>query len=159
MALENLVVVCGRMGATPPTIRQVQTQKGQTLVANFSFCWSQTVFNKESGQPESRNTTWIPVEAWGKVAEQVQQLDLQRGQAVLVVGRLGAGTAKTQGGEAYRELRLIAREVYQPVNLPNKSIGQAMQQAQQQPQQAQPVQPSQQFSGWNAPAQPGRPPF
>lgn len=158
-ALQNFVVFEGFLGREAPVVRQVTGGNNQpTTVSNFAICWSQSFWNKEKQQLESRNQTWVQVEAWGPVAEQISAASFAPGQQLQVIGRLVEGKGKNQAGETYKQLRILAAAVAPSLANPRKTIGQAMQQ--QQPPSAQ--QPMQQPVGWNQPAQPGqpgRPPF
>lgn len=79
--LQNFVVFEGFLGREAPVVRQVTGGKNQpTLVSNFAICWSQSFWNKEKQQLESRNQTWVQVEAWGPVAEQISAANFAPGQ-------------------------------------------------------------------------------
>ncbi|MBL4862955.1 MAG: single-stranded DNA-binding protein [Crocinitomicaceae bacterium] len=91
-ALRNKVSLIGRLGAQPEV---VTFDSGKTL-ARFSIATNENYKNKEGEWQE--NTQWHNIVAWGKTAELIGKM-LNKGQEVVVEGRLVHKTYKTKDGE------------------------------------------------------------
>jgi len=80
MAVENSVMVIGRLGADP----EMRATQGGTAVANFRVAVNEKF---GSGDEAKEVTTWLPIVAWRKLAEVVSQY-CHKGSYVAVQGRL-----------------------------------------------------------------------
>lgn len=90
--LRNKVSLIGRLGGQP----EVTTfDTGRTL-ARFTVATNENYKDKNGQWHE--NTQWHTVNAWGKIAERVQK-SLQKGQEVIVEGRLVHQSYETKAGE------------------------------------------------------------
>lgn len=90
--LRNKVSLIGRLGAQPEI---VTFDSGRTL-ARFSLATNENYKNKEGEWQE--NTQWHNITAWGKTADLVAKL-LEKGQEVLVEGRIVNNAYETKDGE------------------------------------------------------------
>lgn len=90
--LRNKVSLIGRLGAQPEV---VTFDSGRTL-ARFSIATNESYKNKDGEWQE--NTQWHNLTAWGKTAELIAKL-LNKGQEVLVEGRLVNNSYETKEGE------------------------------------------------------------
>ena len=90
--LRNKVSLIGRLGAQPEV---VTFDSGRTL-ARFSIATNEAYKNKEGEWQE--NTQWHNLTAWGKTAELISKL-LNKGQEILVEGRLVNNSYETKDGE------------------------------------------------------------
>ena len=90
--LRNKVSLIGRLGAQPEV---VTFDSGRTL-ARFSIATNESYKNKDGEWQE--NTQWHNLTAWGKTAELISKL-LNKGQEVLVEGRLVNNSYETKDGE------------------------------------------------------------
>lgn len=90
--LRNKVSLIGRLGAQPEI---VTFDSGRTL-ARFSLATNENYKNKDGEWQE--NTQWHNITAWGKTADLVAKL-LEKGQEVLVEGRIVNNAYETKDGE------------------------------------------------------------
>lgn len=91
-ALRNKVSLIGRLGAQPEV---VTFDSGRTM-ARFSIATNEGYKNKAGAWQD--NTQWHNLTAWGKTAELVAKL-LQKGQEVVVEGKLVNSSYETKNGE------------------------------------------------------------
>lgn len=90
--LRNKVSLIGRLGATPEF---VTTETGKSL-ARFSIAVN-SGFKDKTGNWVNE-TQWHNINAWGKTAELVKRI-LDKGQEIVVEGRLMNRTFETKAGE------------------------------------------------------------
>lgn len=98
--------VSGNLGRDPE-LRFTPT--GQ-CVANFSIAHSVRIKNEESGVWEDSNVTWYRVTVWGAQGERAAE-HLQRGDRVIVGGKLTRRTWKTKQGDTRSGLEITARDL------------------------------------------------
>ena len=90
-ALRNKVSLIGRLGANPEV---VTFETGKTL-ARFTVATNESY--KLNGVWQEQ-TQWHTINAWGKVAQRMQKT-LQKGQEILLEGRLVNQNYETKNGE------------------------------------------------------------
>ncbi len=90
-ALRNKVSLIGRLGANPEV---VTFETGKTL-ARFTVATNESY--KLNGVWQEQ-TQWHTINAWGKVAQRMQKT-LQKGQEIVLEGRLVNQNYETKNGE------------------------------------------------------------
>lgn len=90
--LRNKVSLIGRLGAQPEVVK---FDSGRTL-ARFSLATNESYKNKDGEWQEQ--TQWHNITAWGKTADLIAKL-LNKGQEVIVEGRLVNNSYETKNGE------------------------------------------------------------
>lgn len=90
--LKNKVSLIGRLGAQP----EIVTFDTGKMLARFSIAVNDRYKSKTGDWVET--TQWHNINAWGKAAELVQQL-LNKGQEVVIEGKLVNRTYETKSGE------------------------------------------------------------
>lgn len=94
--LRNKVSLIGRLGAQPEV---TNFETGSTL-ARFTMATNER-YKDKSGQWQE-NTQWHVIKAWGPVAERVKK-NLNKGQEILIEGKLVHQTYETKTGEKRNE--------------------------------------------------------
>ena len=94
--LRNKVSLIGRLGAQPEV---TNFETGSTL-ARFTMATNER-YKDKSGQWQD-NTQWHVIKAWGPVAERVKK-NLNKGQEILIEGKLVHQTYETKTGEKRNE--------------------------------------------------------
>ena len=97
--------IVGRLTADP----EVRYTNDGTPVATFTIASSQRVYNKQAGQWEDGEATFLGCTAWRKLAEGVATL--HKGQRVVAVGVLKQRRWETQDGQKRSKVELVADEV------------------------------------------------
>lgn len=97
--------IVGRLVADPE-LRY--TSEGKP-VASFTIASSQRVYNKQTGQWEDGEATFLDCVAWQKLAEGVTTLG--KGQRIVAVGVLKQRWWEGQDGQKRSKLELVADEV------------------------------------------------
>jgi single-strand DNA-binding protein len=92
MAFLNKVMAIGNLGKEPSI---AYTQSGNKL-AKFSI--AATKRYKASNGETKENTTWIPCQCWGKMADVCENL-ITKGTQVYVEGSFETSSYTTQSGE------------------------------------------------------------
>ena len=92
--------VTGNVGKKP----ELRTSAGGKVMANFSVA---STVKREGREPQ---TTWVDVVAFDEQAERVVA-DVDKGDRVVVSGRMALETYEKKNGEAGCTLRMIADEV------------------------------------------------
>lgn len=92
MAFLNKVMAIGNLGKEPSI---AYTQSGNKL-AKFSI--AATKRYKTSNGETKENTTWIPCQCWGKMADVCENL-ITKGTQVYVEGSFETSSYTTQSGE------------------------------------------------------------
>jgi single-strand DNA-binding protein len=95
-SLRNKVSLIGRLGAQPEVTNY---ETGSTL-ARFTMATNER-YKDKSGQWQD-NTQWHTIKAWGSMAERVQK-NLNKGQEILIEGKLVHQTYETKTGEKRNE--------------------------------------------------------
>lgn len=90
-------------------------------VASFTIASSQRVYNKQAGQWEDGDATFLDCVAWQKLAEGVATL--RKGQRVVAVGVLKQRRWEGQNGQKRSKLELVADEVGTSVLFAGSSNG------------------------------------
>jgi len=98
----NKVFLVGRL---TKDVEKRPLQSGQ-FVTNFTLAVDRNYTNKEG----VRDTDFIPVTAWGRLAEILEQYT-GKGTLVSVVGRFQGRSYKDKNGKNVRVLEVIAEEV------------------------------------------------
>jgi len=93
----NNVSLIGRLGKDP----EVRNTSSGKTVANF------TIAVDQYGSGGRKTTSWIPVQAWEKLAEQAAKY-LAKGSQVAVEGRLQQRSWEDQGGNTRSVLEVVA---------------------------------------------------
>lgn len=112
-ALRNKVSLIGRLGANPEV---VTFDSGKTL-ARFTLATNESY--KLNGVWQEQ-TQWHTINAWGKVAERIQQT-LQKGQEIMLEGRLVNQNYENKSGEK-RFSTLIELTEFLVLKTTNESI-------------------------------------
>jgi single-strand DNA-binding protein len=94
--LRNKVSLIGRLGAQPEV---TNFETGSTL-ARFTMATNER-YKDKSGQWHD-NTQWHVIKAWGPLAERIQK-NLNKGQEILIEGKLVHQTYETKTGEKRNE--------------------------------------------------------
>ena len=97
----NKVILVGRL-AQDPEVRYTQSGKA---VASFNLA-----VNRFGGGQGQNNADFIPIVAWEKVAETCGN-NLNKGQRVLVDGRLQIRSYETTDGQKRRVAEVVAQSI------------------------------------------------
>lgn len=97
--------IVGRLVADP----EVRYTSDGKPVASFTIASSQRVYNKQTGQWEDGDATFLDCVAWQKLAEGVATL--HKGQRVVAVGVLKQRRWESKDGQKRSKLELTADEV------------------------------------------------
>ena len=106
MASDNQVTIVGNL-TRDPELRY--TPNGHAL-AKFTVVVNRKVKDDASGQWKDAETSFIDVNAWRQLAENVAE-SLVQGSRVMVVGRLRQESWENQEGEKRSKLAIEADEV------------------------------------------------
>lgn len=87
MNIANQMIIIGNLGGDA----EVKDTKNGNLLAKFSVA-----VNKK-GKDGQESTTWVNVQAWGKLAESCR--NLKKGNRVVVIGEYVINAHKTTTGE------------------------------------------------------------
>jgi single-strand DNA-binding protein len=90
--LKNNVSLIGRLGVEP----EITTLSNGRKLARFTIATNES-YKSKSGE-YVKDTQWHTINAWGKTADLVQKL-LQKGQEVILDGKLVHQTYETKSGE------------------------------------------------------------
>ena len=90
--LRNKVSLIGRLGAQPEVVK---LESGRTL-APFSIATNEPYKDKDGVWHDK--TQWHNIIAWGRIADRVVDV-LQKGQEVLLNGRIVNNSYETKDGE------------------------------------------------------------
>ncbi|HIY66753.1 MAG TPA: single-stranded DNA-binding protein [Candidatus Agrococcus pullicola] len=104
--MNDIITVVGN-AATQPEAIQTSTNKSLTRLRVAS---PKRRFNPERNQWEEVSTNWFTVRAWGKLAEHVKA-SVQKGQQLIVQGRLKIETNKAENGTTYTNVSIDADTV------------------------------------------------
>ena len=99
------VTLVGRLGGDPE-LRFTQSGKA---VASFSMVTSKSTRNADGSWDESE-TTWYRVDVWETLAEAVVE-SLNKGDSVIVVGRVYMDSYKGKDGQERQSLKVVAYNV------------------------------------------------
>lgn len=77
--------------------------------ARFRLATAERYFDRPSGEWKSRDTVWLDVVCWRRLAEHVAS-SIGRGQPVIVRGRLRVSTYQSQDGQR-QALEVLATSV------------------------------------------------
>ena len=80
--MEALVTITGYAGG----VAEVRATTNNRMVASFRLACTPR-FRRADGSWDDRPTTWLPVQAWGVLAENLAG-SIKKGDAVIVQGRL-----------------------------------------------------------------------
>ena len=130
--MKNLAILIGNLG-DDPTVRY--TQSGSP-VCSFRIACSEKY--KDASGNMQENTEWVPIVAWGKLAEICSQY-LHKGSRVYIEGKLQTRKWQDKEGGTRYTTEIVAREMKM---LDGKEDGQQQnQQWQPQPQRMVPEEP------------------
>lgn len=101
--LRNKVSLIGRLGAQP----EIVTFESGTTVARFNIAVNEGYKDKTGKWKE--DTQWYTINAWGKMAELAKNI-LNKGQEVIVEGRLVNSNYETKAGEKRYSTTIHANE-------------------------------------------------
>ena len=93
------------VGRTTKDVEKKELQSGQS-VASFSLAVDRAYANKEG----TREADFIPITAWGKLAENLEQYT-KKGTLISVVGRLQRRSYKDKNGKDVYVMEVIAEEI------------------------------------------------
>jgi len=89
--MKNVINLLGRVGQDPES-----KQVNDTSVVKFSLATSEKWKDKQGNKQE--NTEWHALEAWGKLAEVIQQY-VKKGDLLDIEGKLIYSKWETENGE------------------------------------------------------------
>jgi single-strand DNA-binding protein len=104
----NVVVISGNLGQDPE-LRF--TPKG-TQVATFSVASNRVWYDRETNQ-KNEETSWIRCEAWGKMAETINNY-VKKGSHVVIHGRLKQDKWEDNQGQQRSIIKVIVRDIQLP---------------------------------------------
>ena len=108
MSNINVVVIAGNLGQDPE-LRF--TPKG-TQVASFSIASNRVWFDRETNE-KNEETSWIRCEAWGKMAETVNNY-LKKGSQAMIHGRLKQDRWEDSQGQQRTTIKVVVRDLQLP---------------------------------------------
>lgn len=97
--------IVGRLTADP----EIRYTNDGTPVTSFTIASSQRVYNKQAGQWEDGDATFLDCTAWTKLAEGVATL--HKGQRVIAAGVVKQRRWETRDGQKRSKVELVADEV------------------------------------------------
>ncbi|GAA1699078.1 single-stranded DNA-binding protein [Fodinicola feengrottensis] len=100
------ITIVGTLTADP----EQRFTKSGIAVANFTVASNDRRYNKESGQWEDGDATFLRCSIWRDYAEHVSE-SLARGQRVIVVGQLRQRSYDTAEGEKRTVVEVDVREI------------------------------------------------
>ena len=125
MSMINKVILIGNLGADP----EVRYTQSGSPVCSFRIACSEKY--KDASGNMQENTEWVPIVAWGKLAEICSQY-LHKGSRVYIEGKLQTRKWQDKEGGTRYTTEIVAREMKM---LDSKKDGQQQnQQWQPQPQ-------------------------
>lgn len=89
MAYLNRTEIIGHLGHSPKTL-----DNGTTKKATFSVAVTERY--KSRGE-ENENTNWFNVVFWGKMAEVIERLQMEKGTCVYIGGKMNFRTYEKDG--------------------------------------------------------------
>ncbi len=101
MASLNKMQLIGNVGKDPES---KYTPSGK-LTVSFSVAVSNSW--KDASGEKKTDTEWVNVEAWGKLAEIIQQY-VKKGSSIYIEGRLKTDKYETKGGETKYFTKVVA---------------------------------------------------
>lgn len=107
--MEAQITVSGNVGAAV-TYRQVEGYGG---AASFSLAFTPRV--RREGKWDDGETLWFRVQCWRSLAAHVRD-SIERGDAVVVTGRLRAETWHDRNGVEHQELIIEAKTIGHDLN-------------------------------------------
>lgn len=110
MNISNQMTVIGNIGRD---IEINATKNGNTL-AKFSIAIN------EKRKDGSISTTWMNIQAWGELAKSCQ-MNLKKGDRIIVIGKYTSSSYKTQIGETKYFNCLTAEIIAKPISSGNKN--------------------------------------
>ncbi len=121
MSLTNSCTFKGNLAAEPDTIFLEKERPGESdFITNFRIAVNEYRKNKD-GQWETSDTLWIKVSTFGYLAEKLADRTLQKGQEVVVHGKLRLVKYNDKNGNPGMSLELRADDVV-PGKLPKGKI-------------------------------------
>ncbi len=104
--MKNQVTLTGNLGSDPETVR---TTEAGGAVVRFSIAQTERKLNQESGEYEDSHTNWIPIKAFGSLAERATQ-SLKKGDVVSLSGVLRSSQYEDKGVKR-SSYEVIANEI------------------------------------------------
>lgn len=102
MAVSNKVIEIGRLSQEP----QLRRTNNNNPVCNFSIAVNET-YKDQNGQ---RPVNYFNCEAWGKIAENINQY-CRKGSQIAIEGRLKQTVRQGQDGKNIYEVRIVVETV------------------------------------------------
>jgi single-strand DNA-binding protein len=102
--MKNHVQLVGRLGANP----QVKVAENGHKLARFSVAVNQSYKTKDGVKVSE--VQWYPVQAWGKLANEVEQV-LSRGMEVSLDGRLLQRSYTIKGGKRRSCIEVLVKKL------------------------------------------------
>jgi single-strand DNA-binding protein len=96
----NQVILIGNLGKDP----EIRTIPGGTMIASFSLATKESWKDKQGAKKEE--TTWHNCQAWGKLAEIIQQY-VFKGSLIMVEGSIRNESWEDKDGE--KKYRTVIR--------------------------------------------------
>ncbi|WP_439675983.1 single-stranded DNA-binding protein [Embleya sp. MST-111070] len=148
MAAETILTIEGNLTADP----ELRFAASGAAVASFTVASTPRTFDRQANEWRDGEPLFMRVSAWRQLGENVAEC-LNKGNAVIVTGRLKQRTYETSAGEKRTVIELEADNVGPSLKFATARPVKANRQ--------QPTQQRQQPSGdaWQTPQQPNNPPF
>jgi single-strand DNA-binding protein len=106
MAGETIITVIGNLTDDP----ELRFTPSGAAVANFTVASTPRSFNRQNNEWEDGDTLFLRCSAWRQLAENVAE-SLQRGNRVIVSGRLKQRSYETRDGEKRTVVELDVDEI------------------------------------------------
>jgi single-strand DNA-binding protein len=100
------ITITGRLGADP----ELRFTQSGAAVASLRIVTDRRFKNAQTGEWESKDTSWWSVQAWKQLAENVAE-SLSKGDLVIVVGDIKQREYETREGEKRTVVEVEARHV------------------------------------------------
>lgn len=107
ITINNQINLIGNLGVDPE--QRGKTKDGFPVIC-FAIAQSMSGFDHETGEKIQKDPQWFRVSCFSKLANRAQ-LNLKKGDLVLVTGELKARSFKTEKGEKKAGFEIIASDV------------------------------------------------
>ncbi len=107
ITINNQINVIGNVGLDPE--QRGKTKDGFPVIC-FAIAQSMSGFDHETGEKIQKDPQWFRVSCFSKLASRAQ-INLKKGDLVLVTGELKARSYKTEKGEKKAGFEIIASDV------------------------------------------------
>lgn len=102
--LRNKVSLIGRIGANP----EVTTFENGNSLVRMTLATNESYKDHEGNWKD--NVQWHTINAWGKLAERIKNSSLEKGQELIIEGRLVNQSYQTKDGQKRYQTVIEANE-------------------------------------------------